>query len=87
MVDSILDVKNLSGGYDDLLVVRDISLKIHSGQAVSITGRNGVGKSTLLKLIFGNLLDLYVFYKFSIFSLKTEILGKYLYIFQGFFDA
>ena len=34
-----------------------------------------------------NLLDLYVFYKFSIFSLKTEILGKYLYIFQSFFDA
>ena len=55
MVDSILDVKNLSGGYDDLLVVRDISLEIHSGQAISITGRNGVGKSTLLKLIFGNL--------------------------------
>ena len=54
MVDSILDVKNLSGGYDDLLVVRDISLEIHSGQAISITGRNGVGKSTLLKLIFGN---------------------------------
>ena len=43
MVDSILDVKNLSGGYDDLLVVRDISLEIHSGQAISITGRNGVG--------------------------------------------
>ena len=37
--------------------------------------------------IYGNLLDLYVFYKFSIFSLKTEILGKYLYIFQSFFDA
>ena len=37
--------------------------------------------------ISGNLLDLYVFYKFSIFSLKTEILGKYLYIFQSFFDA
>ena len=35
------------------MCIRD---RIHSGQAISITGRNGVGKSTLLKLIFGNLM-------------------------------
>tara|TARA_B110000438_G_scaffold303453_1_gene365002 strand:- start:192 stop:884 length:693 start_codon:yes stop_codon:yes gene_type:complete len=55
MMNQILEVKNLSGGYDDLIIVKDITLGVSLGQVVSLTGRNGVGKSTLLKLISGTL--------------------------------
>jgi ABC-type branched-subunit amino acid transport system ATPase component len=55
MADLMLEVKNLSGGYDDLIIVKNISLNVYSGQVVSVTGRNGVGKSTLMKLISGSL--------------------------------
>ena len=55
MTNQILDVKGLSGGYDDLIIVKDITLRVSSGQVVSLTGRNGVGKSTLMKLISGTL--------------------------------
>ena len=32
-------------------VLRDVSLEIHSGEMLGIVGDNGVGKSTMLKLI------------------------------------
>ena len=47
MTSSLLAIKNLSGGYGDLLVIRSVSLSVLSGRAISITGRNGVGKTTL----------------------------------------
>ena len=49
MLDMILEVRGLSGGYGDLVVVRDISLNVRNGIVISITGRNGVGKTTLAK--------------------------------------
>ncbi|WP_136660612.1 ATP-binding cassette domain-containing protein [Nitratireductor sp. XY-223] len=52
---ALLDVNGLSGGYGDVTVVRGVSLAAGSGQAVFVTGRNGVGKSTLVKLIAGQL--------------------------------
>ncbi|WP_419913987.1 ABC transporter ATP-binding protein [Hoeflea sp.] len=52
---ALLQVDNLSGGYGDVTVVRDVSISADRGQAVFITGRNGVGKSTLVKLIAGQL--------------------------------
>ena len=55
MTSSLLAIKNLSGGYGDLLVIRSVSLSVLSGRAISITGRNGVGKSTLMRLISGSL--------------------------------
>ena len=55
MTSSLLAIKNLSGGYGDLLVIRSVSLSVLSGRAISITGRNGVGKTTLMRLISGSL--------------------------------
>lgn len=52
---TMLEVENLSGGYNDLIVVRDISLDVSEGETVSITGRNGVGKTTLMRLLSGSL--------------------------------
>jgi len=46
---------NLAGGYGDVDVVRGMSGAVAAGEALCIVGRNGVGKSTLLKLLFGQL--------------------------------
>jgi branched-chain amino acid transport system ATP-binding protein len=46
---------NLAGGYGDVDVVRGVSGAVAAGEALCIVGRNGVGKSTLLKLLFGQL--------------------------------
>ena len=53
--DSGLHLHDVSGGYGDTLVVRAISIGVQPGQVLGIIGRNGVGKSTLLKLIVSQL--------------------------------
>ena len=50
---SILSVKNLSAGYGIVDVLFDISFDLAPGQCLGIVGPNGVGKSTLLKAIAG----------------------------------
>jgi iron complex transport system ATP-binding protein len=47
----ILDVRNLSAGYDGGFVIRDISLTVAPGEFVAVLGRNGAGKSTLIKAV------------------------------------
>ncbi|MGE7110644.1 adenosylcobinamide amidohydrolase [Lysinibacillus sp. NPDC047702] len=46
-------VEHLSGGYDDVPIVKDISLSVEKGKILGILGPNGSGKSTLLKVISG----------------------------------
>ncbi|MGH6989619.1 MAG: ABC transporter ATP-binding protein [Stellaceae bacterium] len=48
-----LAITGLTAGYGSALVIRDLSLDIRDGEAVAILGRNGMGKSTLLKAILG----------------------------------
>jgi branched-chain amino acid transport system ATP-binding protein len=45
----------VAGGYGDVDVVRGMSGQVARGEVLCIIGRNGVGKSTLLKLLFGQL--------------------------------
>lgn len=45
----------VSGGYGTALVVRAVSGSVVPGEALCILGRNGVGKTTLMKLLFGYL--------------------------------
>lgn len=47
----MLSAKNLKVGYEDRIIINDLSLTIESGQIVSIIGPNGCGKSTLLKTL------------------------------------
>jgi len=50
---SALAWKNLSAGYGDTVVLEDISLSLKAGESLSIIGRNGVGKTTLLATTMG----------------------------------
>lgn len=49
----MLQVDNLSGGYNGKEVVKSISFHVNEGEVLGILGPNGSGKSTLLKLISG----------------------------------
>jgi branched-chain amino acid transport system ATP-binding protein len=49
----VLRVDNVAAGYGAVQILWDVSLQVEAGEIVSIVGRNGVGKSTLLKAIVG----------------------------------
>lgn len=53
MSSPVLCVQALRCGYGQATVVRDVSLSIERGEAVALLGKNGMGKSTLLKGIMG----------------------------------
>ena len=52
---NILEVQNLSKSFDDEKVFMDINLMIETGQRVAIIGQNGIGKTTLLRTLFGDI--------------------------------
>lgn len=45
----LLEIKNMKKNFDDLEVIKDISLDVEEGQVVAIIGPSGSGKSTLLR--------------------------------------
>jgi branched-chain amino acid transport system ATP-binding protein len=51
---SALDLKGVSAGYGETVVLEDINLAIAPGESISVIGRNGVGKTTLLASIMGH---------------------------------
>ena len=51
----VVEVENATVGYGETPVIRDFSAKIVRGDRIGIIGPNGVGKSTLLKLLLGEL--------------------------------
>ena len=53
---ALISLQNVSLGFGGPLLLEDINLQIESGEWVGLLGRNGMGKSTLLKLINGDLL-------------------------------
>jgi len=48
-----LEVRNLSAGYGPTIVLEDLSFSVPAGARLSILGRNGMGKTTLLSTLMG----------------------------------
>ncbi len=49
----LLEARGVSAGYGAGLVLRDVSLAIQPGEAVGLMGRNGMGKTTLIRALMG----------------------------------
>jgi len=49
----MLNIKHLDAYYGESMVLRDVNMEVPSGKIVCLMGRNGVGKTTLLKCIMG----------------------------------
>ena len=49
----LLEIKNLSKSYGDLIAVNDLSLEICAGEVFGLLGPNGAGKTTTINLISG----------------------------------
>ncbi|MGE5678491.1 MAG: ABC-F family ATP-binding cassette domain-containing protein [Pseudomonadota bacterium] len=50
---NLITIENISKSYSEKILIDDISLGINEGDKIGIVGVNGVGKSTLLKIIAG----------------------------------
>ena len=50
---NIININNLSLGYNNIPVIQNLNVKINDGDFVCIVGSNGAGKSTLIKGILG----------------------------------
>ncbi|MEM8878802.1 MAG: ABC transporter ATP-binding protein [Pseudomonadota bacterium] len=50
---AILQIRNLSLGYPDLTLFRNLSIDIEAGTTLAVLGANGSGKSTLIKMLLG----------------------------------
>lgn len=51
----VVELRHVSKSYDDLRVLRDVSITVRRGERVAVIGANGLGKSTLLKILVGRL--------------------------------
>jgi branched-chain amino acid transport system ATP-binding protein len=49
-----LALRHISAGYGDTVVLEDVNLAIQAGESISVIGRNGVGKTTLLATVMGH---------------------------------
>lgn len=51
--EKVLQVSDLTKKYGDHVIVNRFNLTVHAGEAIALTGRNGSGKSTVLRCIIG----------------------------------
>jgi branched-chain amino acid transport system ATP-binding protein len=51
---SALELRQVSAGYGETVVIEDIDLALAPGECISVIGRNGVGKTTLLATVMGH---------------------------------
>ena len=49
----MLKIEGVSSGYSDLIVLRDVSLKVEPGEFVALVGSNAAGKTTLMRTLSG----------------------------------
>lgn len=90
MEESIIHIENLQKSYNNLSVLKGISLDVYKGEVISIIGSSGSGKSTLLRCMNG--LEIpnsgKVFFEgLSVFDKKNDInkiRNKMVMVFQSF---
>jgi branched-chain amino acid transport system ATP-binding protein len=50
---SLLQIEQLTAGYDEAAVIRDVTLSVGEGEVVALLGPNGAGKTTTLRTVSG----------------------------------
>lgn len=53
----MMKLENVSKKFKDNLVLRDINLNLEGGTIIGLVGRNGAGKTTIMKIICGNIVN------------------------------
>ena len=51
----VLELSNVTAGYGERVVFRDLNLLLEKGERIALVGPNGAGKSTLMKILAGRL--------------------------------
>ncbi|SCI34281.1 MULTISPECIES: ABC-F family ATP-binding cassette domain-containing protein [unclassified Romboutsia] len=54
----VLQVRDVSMGYENRILFKDLNLDIYRGEKVALIGANGIGKSTLFKIIMNEIIPL-----------------------------
>ena len=54
MAENAIELTGVSAGYGETVVLEDINLAVARGESLSVIGRNGVGKTTLLATVMGH---------------------------------
>lgn len=84
---SILHIDSVTKSFDEKKILRDVYISCETGKIVGILGRNGTGKSTLLKIIFGTLKGDMQFIRVDdkVLQNQWDRKGKIAYLPQDFF--
>src|SRR5688500_19567397 len=53
MANDIINISNVDFAYRDVLVLKDVSLRVQAGTTLGLIGPNGGGKTTLIRLLLG----------------------------------
>ena len=54
-ITELIDLDKVQAGYGDTIILKNVVMRIMAGQRIGLLGRNGEGKSTLIKVICGEL--------------------------------
>ena len=52
---SIIDLKNININIDEKKILSDVSFKMENGEFMYLIGKTGSGKSSLLKILYGEI--------------------------------
>ncbi len=52
----MLDIKNLTHGFEDRTLYKNVNIKINKGNKIGLVGANGTGKTTLINILTGKLI-------------------------------